>query len=86
MAQSNLGEMFHHGVGVAQNDVEAVRWYEKATEQGNAMAQTALGCILFATGRGVARNDVEAARWFMKAAGQGMSVAQFSLGNKSNWA
>ena len=38
-AQFNLGFMYDNGRGVAQNDAEAVRWYRKAAEQGDAGAQ-----------------------------------------------
>ena len=41
-AQHNLGVMYSFGRGVAQDDAEAVRWYRKAAEQGNADAMRAL--------------------------------------------
>ena len=33
-AQVTLGLMYEYGRGVAKNDVEAVKWYRKAAEQG----------------------------------------------------
>jgi hypothetical protein len=59
--------MFFEGRGVAQSDVEAVRWYRKATDQGLRGAQYYLG-FMFYEGRGVAQSDEEAARWWQKAA------------------
>ena len=44
-AQFNLGVMYANGRGGLKNDVEAVKWYRKAAEQGNALAQVALGDI-----------------------------------------
>ena len=37
-AQSNLGIMYETGRGGPQDDVEAVRWYRLAAEQGDAGA------------------------------------------------
>jgi hypothetical protein len=34
--------MYHNGEGVPQNYAEAVRWYRKAANQGDAEAQRAL--------------------------------------------
>ena len=36
--QYNLGSMYSHGQGVAQDDVEAHKWYNLAAGQGNADA------------------------------------------------
>ena len=39
IAQNNLGWMYANGRGVPKDDAEAVAWYRKAAEQGNAVAQ-----------------------------------------------
>ena len=44
-AQSNLGIMYDNGNGVPENDAEAVKWYRKAADQGNAKAQYNLGVM-----------------------------------------
>ena len=44
-AQYNLGIMHDKGRGVAQSDVEAVRWWKKAADQGHADAQSKLGIL-----------------------------------------
>jgi len=36
MAQYNLGVMYAKGQGVTQDNVQAVAWYRKAAEQGEA--------------------------------------------------
>ena len=37
-AQNNLGACYYHGQGVAKDYAEAVKWYNKAAEQGDAEA------------------------------------------------
>ena len=39
-AQFNLGVMYSTGQGVVENDVEAVKWFRKAAEQGDAGGST----------------------------------------------
>ena len=41
-AQYNLGVMYDNGMGVPENDAEAVKWYRKAADQGNADLTTYL--------------------------------------------
>jgi TPR repeat protein len=38
-AQYNLGLMYEQGRGVQQDDVKAVKWFQKAAYQGDAIAQ-----------------------------------------------
>lgn len=79
-AQFNLGIMHEQGDGVAKNEAEAAKWYEKAAEHGYAQAQFNLA-IMYAEGRGVSKNDVEAARWCLKAAEQRVARAESFLGD-----
>jgi hypothetical protein len=53
---------------------EAVSWYRKAAERGNAAAQYSLG-IMYANGRGVLKDSAQAATWYRKAAAQGFGTA-----------
>ena len=62
-----------------QNDAEAVTWFRKAADQGNADAQNVLG-LMYDNGQGVPQDYVEAVTWFRKAADQGVADAQFNLG------
>ena len=78
-AQFNLGQMYETGDGVPEDDVEAVRWFRLAAEQGYAPAQSVLG-VMYNNGRGVSENDAEAVRWFRLGAEQWHPVAQFNLG------
>ena len=79
VAQSNLGQLYRDGEGVARDDALAAEWFRKAAEQGDAAAQNDLGS-LYSAGRGVRKDDAEALRWYRKAADQGHSSGQFNLG------
>jgi len=76
--RSDLGYMYAHGRGVAKDDAQAVEWYRKAAEQGEARAQTDLG-VMYRDGRGVPPNQPVALQWFRKAAQQGDQRAQTLL-------
>ena len=58
--------MYSRGLGVPQNDAEAVRWYRLAAEQGGADAQFNLGAM-YAQGRGVAQDLAIAYAWILRA-------------------
>jgi hypothetical protein len=45
--QNNLGCMYAEGKGVARNDEEAMQWFQKAADNGHALAQLNLGFFLF---------------------------------------
>ena len=51
----------------------------EAAEQGNALAQDALG-IIYRRGEGVPSDDAEAVGWYRKSAEQGYPQAQYALG------
>ncbi len=61
------------GLGVPQDDAEAVTWYRKAAEQGHAWAQKSLW-EMYAFGRGVPQDDVEAHTWLNLAASRSTGV------------
>ncbi len=54
--------MYGEGLGVPQDDAEAVEWLRKAAEQGRAKAQYNLG-FMYAKGRGVTQDYVQAYMW-----------------------
>ena len=74
-----MGVVYADGRGVPEDDVEAVKWFRKAAEQGYAVAQTMLG-LMYYRGDGVPKDDAEAVKWFRKAAEQGYAKAQYNLG------
>ena len=83
-AQYRLGWMFYNGVDqngeeVKQDYNEALKWYRKAAEQGNALALDSLGAMYY-LGRGVERDFKEALKWYRKATEKGHANAQWQLG------
>ena len=66
---------------VNKNYEEAVKWYEKAAEQGYSMAQVNLGNIYY-DGKGVEQNYEKAVELYKKAAEQGNAIAQYNLALK----
>jgi TPR repeat protein len=79
-SQYELGTAFSNGsLGAAKDDAEAVKWYRKAAEQNDGMAQNNLGAC-YASGEGVAKDYVEAVKWYRKAAEQNLALAQNNLG------
>lgn len=63
----------------SKNYPQAVKWYKKAAEQGNASAQHSLGHML-KDGLGVKKNYSLALKWYKLAAAQGDEVGMSSLG------
>jgi TPR repeat protein len=61
-----------------KDEAEAVGWYRKAAEQGDAGAQYNLG-LCHEIGRGVAQDEAEAVSWYAKAAEQGHAAAHAAL-------
>ena len=55
--------MYDKGEGVPKDDKEAVTWYRRAAEQGDAFAQNNLG-FMYEYGEGVLQNYVLAHMWF----------------------
>jgi TPR repeat protein len=62
--------MYANGEGVPENDVEAVKLYRLAAEQGQVNAQNELG-IMYSSGVGVPMIAVKAYVWFSVSAAQG---------------
>ncbi len=82
-AQNNLGVMYETGLGVAQDDFEAVKWYFKAADQGDATAQYNIGVLLVADYLGATKcsgvrqqeASIQAYKWFTAASEQGYGDA-----------
>ncbi|MGV3774687.1 MAG: tetratricopeptide repeat protein [Verrucomicrobiales bacterium] len=69
-----LGKMYSDGVGVPKDETEAVKWHQKAAEQGEDNAQNEL-TIHYMHGRGVPINLVIAYKWALLAAAKGNEYA-----------
>jgi TPR repeat protein len=78
-AERVLGSLYYFGLHVEQDHIEAVRWYRKAADHGDASAQFNLG-VLYYRGDGVPQDHNEAAKLYRLAADQGNASAQFNLG------
>src|SRR5262249_41178640 len=61
-AQAQLGFMYEHGRGVAQDYVIAVYWYMSAAAQGHPTGQYLLG-LMYDKGHGVVRSATLACMW-----------------------
>jgi TPR repeat protein len=67
VAQTYLGYMYQHGLGVPQDYVLAASWLHQAAEQGEPTGQFLLG-LLFDKGYGVPQDWMEAEIWLNLAA------------------
>ena len=66
---------YDNGEGVIQDYKEAVKWYTKAAEQGNAPAQYNLG-VMYGKGEGVLQDNVYAHMWFNIASSNGNEISR----------
>ena len=66
-AQYNLGLMYNDGRGVPQDYKQAVSWFRKAADQGDAKAQYNLG-LMYYYGHAAPKDYVEALKWITIAA------------------
>jgi TPR repeat protein len=73
-----MGVMYESGRGVPADQVESVRWFRKAADQGEPGAQFKLG-VKYTMGSGVPQDKKEAVRWLRMAAEQDDTDAQLFL-------
>jgi len=79
LAARRLGFIVQHGIGIPQNEVEAVRWYRVAAEAGDSRGMSNLGAMLNG-GRGVERDQQAAVALFQRSAEAGDEFGMFNLG------
>lgn len=79
VAAYRLGMLYHSGLGVPVDEVQAFRWLQFAAQKGNCKAMHALA-VAYAEGWGTEKNPAAAAQWFERAAALGVTDAQFDLG------
>jgi len=82
-AQYNLGYLYRHGKGVAEDKEKAVAWWSAAAAQGLQLAQHSLAVMYFG-GEGVTRDVGKAVQWLTKAAEGGYARSQYTLGKMYN--
>ena len=79
-AQYTMGVMYRRGLGVAQDDREALLWYLSAAEAGHMLGQYAAG-LAFDRGIGTDRDIANALHYLGEAALQGHAAAPVQIGN-----
>ena len=86
-AQFELGVMYFRGIGVPQDYIKALDFFEKAAAQGHERAKDyiprtyfALGSHYFSEDAGERQDDQEAFKWFSKAAELGHAQSQYIVG------
>jgi hypothetical protein len=77
-AQYNLALIYDHGIGVENDDAEALKWYRQAAEQGHAKAQYNLG-MMYYFGKGVPQDKATGYQWVILAADRGEQVAKDAM-------
>lgn len=78
-AQTVLGMLYQHGLGVEKDIKQALFWLEKAAMQGLREAESYLG-HLYLEGKYVEKDFDKAETWLLKAAQHGEREAQVHLG------
>jgi hypothetical protein len=71
--ENNAGLFYGGSMGSPKDDAEAIKWYRKAADQGNAAAQYAVGSAYF-SGRGVPQDFDLAHMWLNLAAAQAIDI------------
>lgn len=80
-AQSNLGSLYEQGQGVAADEAESVKWYQKAADQGHAGAQRVMGVRYVKGEMGVEKDIKKGLKLLKKSANNDNVKAQFALGS-----
>ena len=73
-----LGSCYANGDGVEKDMLEAIEWYRKAADQGDADAQYNIG-LCYANGDGLEEDMTMAMEWYRKAAKRGNAEAQRAI-------
>lgn len=74
-----MGTAYDEGLGVAEDPVVALQWFQKAAAAGHTLAEHNIGNA-YAAGRGVVADSATAVSWWTKAAAKGDAVPQLRLG------
>lgn len=74
-AQANLGTLYQTGLGVQRDLLEAIKWLERAAQQGQGSAAHNLGTIYLTGSPEVPVDQAESKKWYRKARELGFEVA-----------
>ena len=75
-----LGNCYCYGIGVADDQVAAVRWYEESAAKGHYYGMLFSG-QLYSAGEGCVKDDAKAASYFQRASDLGNYHSTNELGN-----
>lgn len=78
-AQVDLGKVYYFGLSGKKDDIEALNWFKKAAEQGDAKGQYHLGQMYTEGKAGLKESEKDASVWYKKSADQGYAPAQYYL-------
>ncbi len=78
-AYVDRGYNYANGIGVEQDYEKALKYYRKAADMGNMIAQYDLG-IMYDDGTGVEQDYEQALEWYQLSADQGFADAQTNIG------
>lgn len=70
-AQCLIANMYHLGLGLERNILEAVKWYKKSAAQGYGVASNNLSGIFMMGDEDIGIDRAEAEKWFQRAKEQG---------------
>lgn len=73
-SQFDVGALYDNGLGVAADQVEAARWYQRSARQGDQTAMFNLG-VMYEEGVGVGKDLVQAYVYYALAVVQGPPYA-----------
>lgn len=76
-AQTVFGYLYENGIYLTGSPGQAVEWYRKAAQQGDGIAQYALGRAYF---NAILGDKAEGRKWLKSASDQGNPFAQYLLG------
>ena len=79
LAMYNLACMYYFGDGVEKNDEEAFRWYNEATEHGDAEAANRVG-VFFENGIGCEKSLEKAFDYYLRSAQMGSLSGMANVG------
>ena len=66
-AQCIVANMYHLGLGLERDVLEAVKWYKKSADQGYGVASNNLAEIFAFGDLGIATDRTGAEKWYQKA-------------------
>lgn len=79
LAQADVAEMYHDGIGAKRNYAESFKWMSRAAKTGNMAAIFFLG-EAHEKGEGTPRNLIKAVELYRQSAQKGWGPAQLALG------